>query len=1406
MCQSSQVEIKNKNGHNNKNKIQFTQEEELKNNKNTHEVFNKIEKTPLESTFKIDDNSQEATKCSIKCAQNNKENGIKDFNFKEKLKTLDMQNKVNLSSPLHLERLSLSKGISKLKTVEDNSTSTLKTVEDKSTALKTGAINTSSNNNSFNLPIQLDGEIKHVLFDTGASISCIKFDKSFDNRIKPSSIQSLKLADNDKNLTVIGEIQLLIKINDIETYHTFLCTPKLSVPILIGADFLNKNKLDLIYNYPTYEIKKNCDSINRIKKPELESSRTYALYSNENITIYPEQTITTTVNVYCDEVDDKKYLKIYPNFANNSQKENLTVITKNAKFEPFIEIQIHNNFDKPISIGKATKIATAYETLHENSNSKILFAKAENKNYSIENQIQNLTLENSELTDSERNEVKNLLLEFSDIFAKSQNDVGMYQDYEYKIQLKDSNQVINESYRQIPIHKREITKCLVNDLLQSDIIEPCQSSYNNPVVLISKKSLQNIDKNSLPEELAKHYRLCLDLRKLNKNIEIPISTLPNIEEILQCMSKNKFYSQLDIQQAFHNILLEESSRKLTSFCVLEKQYCYKRLMFGLASAPTIFNNVMQNILSELLYTQVVLFFDDLSIIDDSLFSSHLSNLRCVFQKLRKANLKIRLDKCNFFAPEIKYLGFTIDKRGQRMDTDQISCIARLPQPKNVQQLQQALGIFNYFRKFVPDFAGKAKPLFNLLRKNSPFIFSPECEESFQLLKTALITPPILKIPIISSDNTAPLMILDCDASQEKIGSVLLQLDENGKEHVISYFSKCLTKSQIKLCTYRQELLAIIESLHKFKNFLLPKKFLIRCDHKPLESILSCKNPNAYLARQLEFLGQFQFEISHRPGKKHRTADFVSRIPFCSDLKCKLCSNTQENDYKNPQNNRNDHIISAVHVNDLSFPSLEKIAEEQLKDEEISLMIEILVNDLDFDETNKELTPETKLLLRIRPTLKVQEGVLFKERITETDQTILVPVLPASLVNQVVTKTHYDISSGSHFGYTHIIKRLQNEYFWPNLSKDVRYITSMCIICQKQSRIFKKHRADLQPIKTTAPFQKIHIDACGPFPPTRKEGYKYLICIIDHFTKFALAFPTDSLTAEKTANILLNNWISYFSYPIEINSDNGPNFSAKLMKELCILLNIRKLTSTPYHPESNGIVESYVKRIKHVIHRYAHEDKFSWHEKINSALLTLNTSYNSTIKMSPYQAIFGVLPNKIDTPYLENVFAEFDETTDFVKKHQDHLIRVHEIVKQNTEESAQIMKSRYDRHEILKPLKVNDKVFVLNTNTGNERTKNFNKWIGPFVIVEKYSDLTYRINPLRYPQDRRKSKIKHRNQIKLAKLDVNNEIIDPNQSELIRNFVENQFDNNEELIENEFEDYISEPEITDVPDIGSEIQI
>ena len=474
----------------------------------------------------------------------------------------------------------------------------------------------------------------------------------------------------------------------------------------------------------------------------------------------------------------------------------------------------------------------------------------------------------ADLSDKDKEVLLELLLEYADIFAVSDEELSHTERLKHSIYTGDSAPV-RQPVRRVPPHRRQEVHDLLQDMLKRKIIQPSSSPWASPIVLVRKSDGST--------------RFCVDFRKLNDITRKDTYPLPHIEDTLATLAGSKIFSTLDLLSGYWQVGMANEDQEKTAFGTTEGLFEFRVMPFGLCNAPATFQRLMDLVLAGLLWSHCLVYVDDVIVLGKD-FSDHISNLNAVFQRLREANLRLKPSKCSFLQRKVCYLGHIVSSEGISTDPAKTDKVRNWPCPTNVKEVQQFLGFSNYYRKFIKNFATIAKPLYQITERKGTFKWTAACQEAFDTLRIQLSTAPMLAYP----DYTRPF-ILDTDASDVGMGGVLSQVGEDGYERVIAFGSKLLSKAERSYCVTRKELLAVVTFTQHFRQYLFGREFTVRTDHGSLTWLKNFKHPEGQLARWLEKLAEFHFNIVHRGGRKHCNADSLSRLP------CRQCGRVPDED-------------------------------------------------------------------------------------------------------------------------------------------------------------------------------------------------------------------------------------------------------------------------------------------------------------------------------------------------------------------------------------------------------------------------------------------------------------------------------------------------------------------------------
>jgi hypothetical protein len=392
------------------------------------------------------------------------------------------------------------------------------------------------------------------------------------------------------------------------------------------------------------------------------------------------------------------------------------------------------------------------------------------------------------ISEEKNKKIRNLLKEYKDCFAQHNTDIGRITIDKHYIRTIPHAPISMRPYRRSQAEYDEIRR-QVEELKDKKLIRDSQSPYAFPVSLVPKKDGGK--------------RLVINYIPLNKVTIDDKQPLPHIQDVFDRLRNAKYFSVLDIAWGYWHLEMHPSSIEKTAFVTNSGHYEWLALPMGLKNAPSLFERIIQKTLAELLWNGVINYLDDFIVYTET-FEQHIELLKKVFEKLRTANIKLKLSKCNFAKSEVEYLGHIISENTIKPSPNKIRVVKEFPQPKNLKKIQRFLGLTGYYRKMIQNYTEIAYPLTQLTRKDNPFIWTEIHTKSFNALKDKLTSEPVLTV----YDPKTPCE-LHTDASKTGIAGILMQRDKDNNPKVIAYYSRRLNTHEENYSVSEQELLAVV---------------------------------------------------------------------------------------------------------------------------------------------------------------------------------------------------------------------------------------------------------------------------------------------------------------------------------------------------------------------------------------------------------------------------------------------------------------------------------------------------------------------------------------------------------------------------------------------------------------------
>lgn len=878
----------------------------------------------------------------------------------------------------------------------------------------------------------------------------------------------------------------------------------------------------------------------------------------------------------------------------------------------------------------------------------------------------------------------NVFKGFEEMFVKDKNpELPKHQPWDHEINLEKDAQLRTAPIYKMTRRELEEVKKYITENLKRHYIRPSYSKFGSPVLFVPKKQGE--------------IRLVVDYRILNKATIKDRYPLPLISELQEQLAGAKWFTKLDLKEAYYLIRIKEGHEWKTAFRTRYGQFEYTVLPLGLTNAPATFQRLINATLYEKLDRTVLAYLDDILIYTNGSKEDHIREVRSVLKKLAEKGFKLSKEKCEAVVTEVDFLGAIINRYGIKMDPTKTAAIRNWPVPTTLKELQEFLGLTNYYRRFVKAYADKSLPLSALLRKNQKFKWESEQQKAFETLKAEYTDDKILAAP----DHEKPFR-METDASKRALSAVLHQWIENDWRPV-AFHSRKLQPAEENYDAGDQELLAIVDACKHWRHHLVGAKFPVEVvtDHKNLLKFTTTKELTGRHVRWAETLSSYDLRISHRKGKENKAADALSRSPEF------------KNTGKKPRGAllkiQDDHWIPSEYVGLV----VQEYGTEGLREKYES--------DTYWKEHGDEL---------------YKKGHWWYHRNGGR-------YLPESMHTQLIKDMHEHALVG-HPGRDRMNELLSRSYFIPGRNEKVAEVLDNCGTCKQSKPDRQKPMGRLQALEPAkGPWERIAFDLITKLPTSKEPmtgtEYDAIWVVSDYFTKYAYFIPyKEASSAEELAYMILRTVIAQHGVPEIIISDRASTYTSKFWRALSKRLGIDHRHSTAYHPQTDGMVERLNQTLEQYLRAFQGAQKNHWVEHLPLAQFAYNNSKHSTTGETPFRANYGRNPKVLEehsTPESGNEAGEYRAKSwaSIAKKLQQR---------------KEAMESTANKSRRMEPAwEEGTKVYVSNRNAkirGKGR-KLEKLWSGPYEIQQRLSRVVYIV---KFPGSE-KTKSFHVSQLKRA---------------------------------------------------------
>ncbi len=840
------------------------------------------------------------------------------------------------------------------------------------------------------------------------------------------------------------------------------------------------------------------------------------------------------------------------------------------------------------------------------------------------------------------------------------------------------------------------------------------------------------------------YRLVCDYKDLNAVTTDDIYPLPHMDFIFENLGNANgkggqptYFSILDLKSGYWQIPLAEAAQKLAAILLPFGVFRFICLPFGLKNAPAFFQRFMDEVLKEGLGNYVFVYIDDIVIFSDT-FNNHIEHLNLVLSFLKESNLKAGLEKCHFCLSQLRVLGKIVSAEGISTDPELIRSMVEYPSPGNdvgnvaKKKLKRFLAMLSYYRSHVQDFGPHTSLLSELLKDDYLWnvnSWSDKHEAAFRFLKQKMIEAPILAFPNMSKD-----FYLQSDASKVGAGAVLFQLGDLNKRCVVSYASWLFSDTQRRYNTTERELLGLILAVRKWKPFFHHTKFYAETDHEPLVGYLKLSDPYGKIARWAAELAQFSFQIKYIKGETNIPSDALSRIGEEVDIFESIFSLSTEKGDGNIKEQRMSKVLAKaftreeveiytcvesdldenIFTNSLCFsmPNEEEWVAAQMADDYFSPYYFWL-----RDGTLPTDDNEAKVLVNNSKFYRLDSFSILVYN-SEGGVGLMRRCVPKKFRKLILSECHDSLSSGGHLGRDKTKDKVRERYYFPRMDQFIDLWIKTCPVCLATKR---KHPTNLVvplgSINATHTWDLVSIDLWDAGVLSGR-GHKYVLTVIDVFSRFAFAIPIKNKKAITIAGKLHKHIFAYFGDPKRLHSDNGAEFCNTILDAICKFKGIEKSHTTAYHPQGNAVAERIHQFFRNALAAFISRDQRDWDLFLPSLIhVYLDTIHTSLGGFTPAQIMFGrKLANHIGKSLGEEQVDKTVRVVDFVVKLQLALDRAYKIVLDIAKEK-QFLNIKPSLGKKILSYNEGDKVGLLveSLPAGVKSRKLYPRYAGPFTV-------------------------------------------------------------------------------------------
>ena len=925
-------------------------------------------------------------------------------------------------------------------------------------------------------------------------------------------------------------------------------------------------------------------------------------------------------------------------------------------------------------------------------------------------------------------------------FSADDFDLGHSGTFEHEIHFTGEDPCYTPQFRLSDEHL-SFLKNSVMGWLKAGIIQRTRSLHNSPIFCVDKKALGADGRPKL--------RPVLDYRRVNSRSLDDRYSILTIDDCLNAIGKAeaKVFSSLDFRNSYWQLALRKRDRPLTAFTLPGiGQFAWVSCPQGLLGAPASYSRLMEKIMAD---AQSILTYLDDTLVFTKDHAQHITALAAAIDRIINANLRLNPEKCVFGSSAVPYLGVQLNHNGIEPGLDKVSVLTDMEPPTSLKALKSVCGLFNWFRKFIFQYARKVEPLHRLTQPASGYKegqLPKDALTAFYRLRREITSRPILAYP--NSFGRYHLYVDACLGDKKNTGgygAALLQEQRDGSRRPIAFASRLISGSEVNYPCTLAEWNAAVYGMNQFAFHLRGRRFFLYSDHKPLArpfsdlSTTHVKTLHRLNAKAVDFHPELRFI----EGKANSVADFLSRY-FGYNV---------SPDVQPDKLRINANVAYITHVNG-SLDSLDVSPDRmrllQANDPYIKVLIDA-VADLPHDTPTK--IPECP-----HPVTMSNNLVCVRTPPRSTfldDPASLRIVVPDSMKKEVMAAAHQSLIGG-HSGAFKVAERIRDTFWWKDMQQDIEDHLRDCAACRTATNKFPDPTPPLKPIPVPTSIGEVYFsDLFGPLTDLSGNKNTYVLTVTDAFSKFVRLYKIDAKDAVTVAQTLYKDF-SVWSPPRQIVTDGGKEYRNAVQRHLMQLFGTRHSFTSIYHPQTDGMSEVFNKTLRHFL-ATALLDAEKSGTSYELFLPALAHSYNSSVShathVSPFTTHFGtkmrvpLWPLLKDEIILDPALAKSGTFEEYVARLRRAQLVARQLAHDMAERSHARNKVQHDKYHSVayKFYSVGARVLVRRNDRQVLKNQKLAAAFEPAIILRQVDDSSYLVR--RYLRRRARDVVVHSKLIK-----------------------------------------------------------